>query len=102
LPEHTAPKLARPVTVPEPPGIPEKGIPKAPELRAIERPKPKPAAKGSLGRKAARIGGKLVGGTVGSAVGHPFLGYATGGEVGSEVYDRLTGRPKTVPPPPDE
>jgi hypothetical protein len=72
---------------------------KVPEVK--ELPKAKAPAKGTMGRKAARIGGKLIGGTVGGAVGHPFLGYATGGEAGAEIYDRVT-RPKTVPEPPDE
>jgi hypothetical protein len=74
---------------------------KVPEVRELPKPKTPVPAKGTLGRKAARIGGKLVGGTVGGAVGHPFLGYATGGEVGAELYDRIK-RPKTVPEPPDE
>ena len=74
---------------------------KVPEVKELPKPKTPVPAKGTLGRKAARIGGKLVGGTVGGAVGHPFLGYATGGEVGAELYDRIK-RPKTVPEPPDE
>ena len=101
LPEASSPKLARPATVPEPPGVPEKVPPKSPELKAVERPKPKPPAKGTVGRKLARVGGKIVGGTAGAAVGHPFLGYEIGGGAGTELYDRAT-RPKTVPPPPDE
>jgi hypothetical protein len=72
---------------------------KVPEVK--ELPQPKAAAKGGMGRKAARIGGKLAGSAVGSAIGHPFIGYAAGGEVGTELYDRAM-RPKTVPPPPDE
>jgi hypothetical protein len=72
---------------------------KVPEVK--ELPKPKAAAKGGMGSKLARVGGKVVGGSVGATVGHPFVGYAVGGEAGTELYDRIT-RPKTVPPPPDE
>lgn len=72
---------------------------KLPEVK--ELPKPKASAKGGMAKKMARVGGKVVGGMIGSAVGRPFMGYAIGGEAGPELYDRAT-RPKTVPPPPDE
>jgi hypothetical protein len=73
---------------------------KVPEVKELPRPKPpKPPEKGTMARKAARLGGKVVGGSMGSAMGHPLLGYAVGGEAGAELYDRFK-RPRTVPPPP--
>lgn len=87
------------------PGLPEGTMPKAPELREVPRPKPKPeeAQKASKWvRKGGRIAGKIVGGGLGSATGHPFIGYSVGGELGEAAVDQIARRRKTVPPPPDE
>lgn len=67
-------------------------MPTKPTLEAPERPKPKtpPETKAvppKLARGAARLAGKVVGGTAGSAVGHPLLGYGAGGEAGSALFD---------------
>lgn len=102
LPEHSAPKLARPATVPEPPGIPEKTPPRSPELKAVERPKPKPPQASKWAKKGGRVAGKIVGGAAGSSIGHPFIGYSIGGELGEEAAEQLAKRKRTVPPPPDE
>jgi hypothetical protein len=87
------------VRVPETPA--KYKAPTAPELKPVERPTPKTKttkapSKGTIGRTAARIGGKLVGAKVGG-----FPGYVAGGEVGTKLYDRFT-RPRTVEEPPDE
>jgi hypothetical protein len=73
---------------------------KVPEVKELPKVK-ESTAKGGIGRAAARLTGKIVGGTVGSKVGHPLLGYGAGGEAGSALYDRVTKRRPTVPPPPE-
>lgn len=67
-------------------------MPTKPTLEAPERPKPKAAPETKavpprLARGAARLAGKVVGGTAGSAVGHPLLGYGAGGEAGAALFD---------------
>lgn len=72
-----------------------------PELREVQRPRNEPGTStevpGKGSRIAARTAGKVVGAAAGAAIGHPFLGYASGGEVGEAVLNRLWRAKKNRP-----
>lgn len=74
-----------------------------PKLREVPVPKPKPPSLRTAPRGAkiaGRLTGKLVGGAIGTAAGHPFLGYAAGGEIGGELVERFyRERPRPPLPP---
>lgn len=85
-----------------PPSKYEPSVP--PKIKEVTKPEPLPAKEvkaGKVARTAAKISGKLVGGAAGTAVGHPFLGYAVGGEVGPAIADRLARRRAGLEPPPE-
>jgi hypothetical protein len=88
--------------------VPKAGEPKPlgvkkPQLAEVERPVPKtgkePPVNSRLARGVARLGGKIIGGAVGSKFGHPLIGYGVGGEVGPDLLERITKRTKMPPPP---
>lgn len=66
-------------------------------LPAVAPPPPPEGTVNPITRHAMRIAGKIIGGKIGSMVGHPMIGYGAGGELGSELANQM-GR--TTPPPP--
>lgn len=77
--------------------------PPPPPLAEIQLPPPAPPEP-TLGQRIIshipRVAGKIIGGKIGTAVGHPLIGYGLGGEVGGEIGRKLTQPKATVRPLP--
>jgi hypothetical protein len=67
-----------------------------PQLKEVPLPKPpkagaKPSAPAWV-RGTGRVAGKLGGAAAGTVVGHPFIGYAAGGEAGGAIAENIWRR----------
>jgi hypothetical protein len=68
------------------------------ELRKVPAIPPPPKSK--VVGKTGRVVGKIAGAYLGGKVGHPFLGYAMGGEAGEGLVNAVKNR--AIPPPEPE
>lgn len=79
---------------------------KLPRIKAVPVPRPEAPAPGKLSEPpgalmaGASIAGKVAGGIGGGAVGHPWIGWATGGEVGRAILRKIWRSKHPLPEPP--
>jgi hypothetical protein len=98
LPKKKAEVPTLKATPERPSGLPEKELPKAPELKKVPPPKLKVHHPSSLAKTIGRLTGKIAGGAIGTKVGHPLIGYGIGGEIGGNFAERLEELRKGIPP----